>query len=94
MNWSHSKVEENICNVYGRKKKKLWDTLKSGFLKDWSNKSGKKKMCQDLNDSLKLWVCLKGEMNLLEERILPKHKSRFKRKNLQFDITLLGTLEN
>ena len=47
MNWSHSKVEENICNVYGRKKKKhnFWDTLKSGFLKDWSNKSEKKKKC-------------------------------------------------
>ena len=39
----HSKVEENICNGYGRKKKNLWDTLKNGLLKDWSNKSGKKK---------------------------------------------------
>ena len=27
------------------KKKNLWDMLKNGFLKDWSNKSGKKKMC-------------------------------------------------
>lgn len=58
-------------SMEGKKKKhNFWDTLKSGFLKDWSNKSEKKKkMCQDLNDSLKLWVCLKGEMNLLEERI-------------------------
>lgn len=27
----------------GKKKNNFWDTLKSGFLKDWNNKSEKKK---------------------------------------------------
>lgn len=33
-------------SMEGKKKThNFWDTLKSGFLKDWSNKSEKKKKC-------------------------------------------------
>lgn len=62
--------------VINLEEKKNWDTLKKiSLFKEWSDKSGKKKMCYNLYDSLK-------QIELIWEKSYKNTQARFQKENL------------